>query len=82
MDTNTISDCIIVRCPICGRPYAKWSTIGGDQSACPRCRNEGLQNTPFNPYLPSEFPRTRPDSVDAYEKYMEQYFMTSTKSGC
>ena len=42
---HIISDVYTVRCPICGRPYQAITTMGGDQSACPRCVREAMQNT-------------------------------------
>lgn len=75
MDTNSVCDYITVRCPICGKPYQKWSTIGGDQSACPQCRAKGFHNTGFHPF----FPNWRPSSADAYDEYCRQASMTSTK---
>ena len=41
----TISDIYTARCPICGKPYQVITTMGGDQSACPKCVSEGVQNT-------------------------------------
>lgn len=35
---NDISDYMIRRCPLCGKPYLVWSTISGDQSVCADCR--------------------------------------------
>ena len=42
---HVISDVYTVRCPICGKPYQVITTMGGDQSACPKCVREGMQNT-------------------------------------
>ena len=39
---NDISDYMIRQCPICGKPYTVWSTIGGNQSVCPDCRRTAL----------------------------------------
>ena len=35
-----------VKCPICGKPYVFYPYYSGDQSACPKCREEARQNKP------------------------------------
>lgn len=32
-----------VKCPICGRPYKVCAFYAGDQSACPKCRTEAME---------------------------------------
>ncbi|MHA1685255.1 MAG: hypothetical protein ACTSYD_02480 [Candidatus Heimdallarchaeaceae archaeon] len=34
-----------VKCPICGRPYKVYPFYSGDQSACPSCQREAMQQT-------------------------------------
>lgn len=33
-----------VKCPICGKPYKVYNAYYGDQSACPKCREEARKN--------------------------------------
>ena len=33
-----------VKCPICRKPYKTYSYYVGDQSACPKCRQEASEN--------------------------------------
>ena len=35
-----------VKCPICRKPYVFYPYNSGDQSACPKCREEARQNKP------------------------------------
>ena len=34
-----------LKCPICGKHYVGYSHYAGDQSACPKCREEARKNT-------------------------------------
>ena len=38
----------IVKCPICGRPYKFYAYYCGDQSVCPKCREEVERQTNNN----------------------------------
>ena len=35
-----------VKCPICGKPYVFMPYYAGDQSACPKCREEAKKHLP------------------------------------
>ena len=39
-----MSDEKTVKCPICGKPYVFMAFYAGDQSACPKCRDEAREH--------------------------------------
>ena len=36
---------LTVKCPICEKPYKVFPNYAGDQSACPKCRQEAERNS-------------------------------------